>query len=304
MGGGPQLAGKQPPDPPVSRTTSGGSRAPYACLIVLYGQEVGRKFDVERGTTTIGRSETNGICLWSEGISRTHATLVRTDRGVVIRDEGSTNGTYVNDQRIEEAALQSGDLRKLGAALLKFLVGDDLEGAYYDESACHQELYRLATVDRLTQVFNRRYFREMLAREIGRTQRRNAPLSVVMVDIDHFRRYNETFGHPAGDRVLRQLADLIRRSAREIDVVARWGRDELSILLSDTGLEDALAFGEMIRRAVEDARFVFDEQRIPITISVGVAALESSETDADGFVGRAVARLQRAKERGGNVVEH
>ncbi|HET6584608.1 MAG TPA: GGDEF domain-containing protein, partial [Nannocystaceae bacterium] len=270
------LAGKEPPGPPLG-----------ASLVVIVGEGLGRRFDLEWGTTTIGRSETNGICLRENGIARIHAAIVRDDQGVVIRDRGSCGGTFVEGRRIRELALQGGERIAVGRTILKFFLGDELDRAYHDE------LQRLSTLDGPTQVVHRRYFVEVLARELREAREHDDPLGVIVLDVDHFAQCNDTFGPRAGDDVLRRLADAMRGRAREHDVVARWGGDELALLLPRTALADAVALAQTIRAAVEDTRFVVDERRVPVTISLGVAALDAADPDADALVGRALAALER-----------
>ena len=218
---------------------------------------------------TIGRATVNDICVSQDSVSRTHATIMMDENGVKIRDNESTNGTYVNDHKIHEAYLKDGDLIKVGRSIFKFLTGDNIESSY------HEEIYRLSTVDGLTQIFNKRYFVETLERELSRARRYDRPLALMMFDIDHFKRCNDTFGHRAGDHVLRQVAELVRERARKVDVVARYGGEEFfATILPEIDLEGAAQFGETVRKLVEDTRFVFEGRHIPLTISVGVADLD------------------------------
>jgi two-component system cell cycle response regulator len=131
---------------------------------------------------TIGRGTLNDICVSQDSVSRTHAILRATTTACGIRDNESTNGTYVNDHKVHEAYLKDGDLVKIGRSIFKFLTGDNIESLY------HEEIYRLSTVDGLTQIFNKRYFLETLERELSRARRYDRPLALVMFDIDYFKR--------------------------------------------------------------------------------------------------------------------
>jgi diguanylate cyclase (GGDEF)-like protein len=267
-----------------------------ACIVVIYGAELGRKYNIEGREMTIGRATVNDICVSQDSVSRTHATITADDTGVKIRDNESTNGTYVNDHKIHEAYLKDGDLIKVGRSIFKFLTGDNIESSY------HEEIYRLSTVDGLTQIFNKRYFAETLERELSRARRYDRPLALMMFDIDHFKRCNDTYGHRAGDHVLRHMADLVRQRARKVDVVARYGGEEFAVILPEIDLAGAAQFGDSLRRMVEDEEFVFEGRRIPLAISVGVADLDSGIANADDLIKKADARLYRAKQTGRNRV--
>lgn len=267
-----------------------------ACIVVIYGAELGRKYAIENREMTIGRATVNDICVSQDSVSRTHATIMMDEHGVKIRDNVSTNGTYVNDHKIHEVYLKDGDLIKVGRSIFKFLTGDNIESSY------HEEIYRLSTVDGLTQIFNKRYFVETLERELSRARRYDRPLALMMFDIDHFKRCNDTYGHRAGDHVLRHMADLVRQRSRKVDVIARYGGEEFAVVLPEIDLAGAAQFGESLRRMVEEEEFVFEGRRIPLAISVGVADLEPGVANADDLIKKADARLYRAKQGGRNRV--
>jgi len=146
--------------------------AKEACLVVIYGLELGKKFNLNRPQIIIGRSSKADIQIDQEAVSRNHCKIINTGNAIMLRDMGSTNGTYVNDEMIDEYVLRDGDFIKVGRCIFKFLSGNNLENAY------HEEIYRLTTVDGLTQVFNRRYFVETLEREIGQAEQREASLAL------------------------------------------------------------------------------------------------------------------------------
>jgi two-component system cell cycle response regulator len=282
----------------INKSDEGGGKGPKkeACLVVIYGAELGRKYHIDGREMTIGRGTLNDICVSQDSVSRTHATILVDEHGVKIRDNVSTNGTYVNDHKIHEVYLKDGDLIKVGRSIFKFLTGDNIESSY------HEEIYRLSTVDGLTQIFNKRYFAETLERELSRARRYDRPLALMMFDIDHFKRCNDTYGHRAGDHVLRHMADLVRQRARKVDVVARYGGEEFAVILPEIDLAGAAQFGDSLRRMVEDEEFVIEGRRIPLAISVGVADLESAVANADDLIKKADARLYRAKQTGRNRV--
>src|SRR5499425_294982 len=213
-----------------------------AALVVIYGNDLGRKFNLNQPSIVIGRSSKSDLQIDQESVSRSHAKLVNTGKTIILRDLGSTNGTYVNDELIDEYVLRDGDFIKLGRTIFKFLSGGNVENAY------HEEIYRLTTVDGLTQIYNKRYFLETLEREISRAHRYNRDLSLIMFDIDYFKNVNDTYGHLAGDSVLKQLAAVLKGRIRREDIMARYGGEEFAIILPEIGVANALVFAEKVRK--------------------------------------------------------
>ncbi|BDU76478.1 GGDEF domain-containing protein [Mesoterricola sediminis] len=165
-----------------------------------------------------------------------------------------------------------------------------------------RDLERAGNTDSLTGVGNRRHFARVLAREMGRSRRFRHPLSLLLLDIDHFKRVNDTCGHLAGDRVIRRVAEACREGSRESDSVARWGGEEFAVLLPESDADGAWARAERIREAVEAlAVDVGPGPPVRCTVSVGVAAMRDGE-DGDAFVRRADEALYRAKAAGRNQV--
>lgn len=172
-----------------------------------------------------------------------------------------------------------------------------------DEFAVAQKrLLQDALTDTLTQLPNRRNGLDFLASEWLFTQSSGAPLACLMLDIDHFKRINDEHGHAAGDAVLRQLADILRNASRAEDMVFRYGGEEFSAILTNANLKVALQIGERLRTLVEKADFIWEEQRIPVTLSIGVAVTNGSEADSQDLIQAADVGLYEAKERGRNRV--
>ena len=158
-------------------------------------------------------------------------------------------------------------------------------------------------MDALTQVHNRRHFFDCLEREISTTRRHKTPLSVIMMDLDHFKKINDTHGHLVGDQLLKAVADRIRPNIRREDIFARYGGEEFAILLVHTERKNAVQFARKICRLVRDEPFVIGKKRIPLTVSVGVATyLGKRQTDVETLVAQADRNLYRAKARGRNQV--
>ena len=166
--------------------------------------------------------------------------------------------------------------------------------------ASRQELYKLATHDTLTGLFNRRYLDEVLPREIHRASRLASPLSLAMIDIDHFKRFNDEHGHDAGDEVLRQIGREMREHLRQSDIACRFGGEELAIVIPDAALNDVLPRLEELRVRVGSLRLQNQhEVALPaVTVSIGVAELSPNTDDADRLLKRADQALYRAKAEG------
>src|SRR5437879_5749218 len=245
-----------------------------ACLVVIYGLELGRKYNLENANIIIGRSSKSDVQIDQESVSRNHAKIINTGKSIILRDLGSTNGTYVNDQLIDEYVMRDGDFIKIGRTIFKFLSGGNIENAY------HEEIYRLTTVDGLTQIFNRRYFLEQLDREVSRAKRYRRELSLILFDIDHFKAINDSYGHLAGDYVLKQLATVVKGKIRREDVLARYGGEEFAIILPEIEATGAVSFGEKIRKLIEKAPLKFEDTKMTVTVSVGIGTIVESDDSA------------------------
>jgi two-component system, cell cycle response regulator len=269
------------------------------CLVVIYTKEpslLGRRFLLDASPIRIGRGTENQIVLEGDSVSRRHAHFEQRSGAWWCVDDGSTNGSYVNDEQImREARLANGDRIKIGPTIFKFLSGQDVESQY------HEEIYRMTIIDGLTQVHVKRYLLEALDKEVMRARRHVRDLSFLMLDIDHFKKINDVHGHLAGDYVLKEVARLIQHRIRRDEVLARYGGEEFAIILPETNLEGARALAEGLRERIEQSRFVFQGEIIRVTISIGGALLEDDKVSTD-LIGRADEKLYAAKRAGRNRV--
>ena len=270
--------------------------ADRACLVVIYGPELGKRAPLGQATFEIGRSSRSDLPIDQESISRHHARITFDGARHVVEDLGSTNGTFVNDVNVKRQPLKDGDQVKLGRSILKYMAGDNIEANY------HEEIYRLMTMDALTQTHNRRYFNEALEREYNRSLRYRRSLSLILFDIDHFKKINDTYGHVAGDSVLRQLAMVVKPRLRSQDCLARVGGEEFAVLLPEVENAGARIAADKVRAIVEAARFLVDSKEFGCTVSVGVITFDARVTSSQMLYEMADKNLYAAKNGGRNRV--
>jgi diguanylate cyclase (GGDEF)-like protein len=269
------------------------------CLITIHGPGLGRKVEIERDEFTIGRGLDNDLVVPTGDVSRCHCRITRSDGKLFVRDLESTNGTYVNDDLATpglDVPLHAGDHLNLGAVIFKLLEGGHVESAY------HEELYRTAIIDGLTQIYNRRYLGEFFEREMSRALRHARPLALLLLDVDEFKRINDQFGHLCGDHVLRELASVVGRQVRRESCFARYGGEEFAVVLPETDAEGARLAAERMRGVVEAHGFRANDRPIPVTVSIGIAVLEPSMQNPAELFHRADERLYEAKHAGRNCV--
>lgn len=271
-----------------------------AHLIVLSGANVGQVFNLKKTPLIIGRDDSSDIQMLDAGISRSHARIVRSkDGSYLLEDAGSRNGTFSNNNRVEGTyQLRDGDKIQLGAmTVLKFAFSDDLESDYA------QAMYDAANRDGLTGIFNRRFFEDRLNSEFALAFRHDHPMSLLMLDLDHFKKVNDEHGHPVGDKVLKEFAELLFKSTRTEDILARFGGEEFVVLCRHTDKMKASILGERIRHQAANHLFVSQTHNLNLTVSIGIAALPDPEiTNPNGMLTAADECLYQAKERGRNCV--
>ena len=270
-----------------------------AFVVVLSGDRMGEMFPLNEDRTTIGRGLQTDVRINDEGISRTHA-LVEADGGeYFLSDAGSTNGTYANGEKVDRHPLAEGDKIQIGASsVLKFTYHDDIDEDF------QRNLYESALRDRLTGVFNRGYFNNRLESDVAFALRHGKPLSLVLFDIDDFKKINDTHGHPAGDALLAALANRVAGTTRSEDIFARYGGEEFVLICRDVDALRAARAAYRIADTVAARPFEVEGKDLEVTVSVGVADLGMLvEPKADALVEAADAALYVAKRNGKNRVE-
>ncbi|MCP5007654.1 MAG: GGDEF domain-containing protein, partial [Planctomycetes bacterium] len=238
-----------------------------AALLVVGGVLNGTLFDLAEGTTSIGRSPENNVILDFDEISRKHLKIQVKADVVLLIDEESRNGTYLNNAKVVGAAkLKKGDMVKVGKICLKFIPTGDLERLTYDK------LRHDANTDGLTRCYNKTFFNKSFDIEVKKSNIVGKPLSLIIFDLDNFKKLNDNFGHDAGDYVLKTMAQIIRdNGVRERDIFARYGGEEFAILLPNTNLMEGYAIAERLRILIEKHPFLYDNKRLYVTASIGIA---------------------------------
>jgi two-component system cell cycle response regulator len=272
-------------------------RAAY--LVVLQGSNVGEMHRLEGPETVIGRSAATTLRLNDEGISRRHCRVISVSGGgFVLEDLGSANGTLVNGAMVQQHVLAEGDKISLGATtMLKFTNQDELDESF------QQQMIDAALRDGLTRAYNKKFFMDRLETEFAYASRHKTLLSLVMFDVDFFKRINDTYGHLAGDAVLVRLSSLSQSTIRTEDVLARYGGEEFAVICRGIELINAGVLGERLRVRVEQESFEYDGTRLPVTISVGIAAISPGTTASPvDLIRDADSALYEAKRSGRNRV--
>ncbi len=269
-----------------------------ACLLVVGGDLNGSIFDLHQGETVIGRNPECTISLDFAGVSRKHFSVIMNNDEAVLMDLGSANGTYLNNLKIEgQVQLKKSDIIKIGAIAMKYLPKGDTERLTYDK--LHEE----ANTDGLTKCYNKTYFNNALETEVKKSKVTGKPLTLIIFDLDHFKKLNDNYGHDAGDYVLREKAKIIRDNGiRQGDIFARYGGEEFCILLPNTNLKQGFEIAERLRVLVAKHEFVYDGKRLPVTASIGIADYRQGVNNGTDLFKRADSAVYKSKEGGRNQV--
>jgi len=268
-------------------------------LIEMSGATAGRVHSLHSEEFSIGRGPECTLFYDDKTLSRTHATIRHTQGQYVLDDAGSLNGCFVNRERVAHRVLNHGDRLRLASGVrVQFQLVSE------NEEKVLTHLYEASVKDGLTGLHNRRCLDERLQEEVSHARRQDSPLFALIVDVDHFKHVNDTFGHLAGDEILRRMADLLKDQARREDMVARYGGEEFALVVRNPTQKHAGQLGERLRRAVEAMEVLFDDQSLKVTVSVGVSGLCARDADfsAAGLLADADQALYKAKNDGRNRV--
>ena len=274
-------------------------------LTILDGPNLGecRRLDEARRALIIGRAPEVSFVIPHGTVSREHARVyVAADHGaerVKIRDMGSRNGTFVNGERVEEAWLEAGDKVHVGDVLLRFDLVDPVEAEFLHEVATR---VREADLDPLTGLFRRTVMPRQGAEGLRACHARGERFSVVMIDLDHFKKLNDTWGHQAGDEALRVASRAVMTAIRHGDMAVRYGGEEVAVLLARSGEAEARAIAERVAEVLRSLPIAGLPAERRVTASQGVATARFGES-LDDVIGRADLALLRAKRGGRDRIE-
>jgi diguanylate cyclase (GGDEF)-like protein len=278
-------------------------------LVFLRGELLAVPIPLERSEVTLGRALDADVRINDSEASRLHARI-RTEQDETtgearyrLIDLGSTNGTLLNGQPIDEAFLEDGDKFVIGDHMIRFEMLDEIDREF------QQQIHRLLVHDDLTGLLTSKSFFSELRREAARAEADNKPFCVLMMDLDHFKEVNDTYGHLAGSETLEEVGSVIKNSLRAGDVGARFGGEEFAAFLLDADYAQGMVAAERVRAAIEKHEFPAvrrgstDEPRTHrMTISIGVASFPNDASDPIQLVEKADSALYRAKRSGRNRV--
>ncbi len=267
-------------------------------IIRMDASNVGKVLTLDSGEYRLGRHPSCQVVLQDDGVSRRHARIVKAGTAYVLEDTGSANGTFIAGKRIEKQQLADGDVFQLGPNVM-------FRYTYTDASQERmlQQLYDASVKDALTGAYNREHFEERLKVEVAYANRHSTIVSLVMFDLDHFKQVNDTYGHQAGDAVLVAVSKIVAHGLRTEDVFARYGGEEFAVVLRGIDLKGSAAVGERMRERLAGNPVPFEQHRIPVTMSVGCAALTCCpEVSTTTLIAIADRRLYAAKRGGRNRV--
>ncbi|NOZ13545.1 MAG: GGDEF domain-containing protein [Acidobacteria bacterium] len=268
-------------------------------ITLLVNEMLGKTITITSGMEVIiGRSEECDVSLDITALSRKHCAVFRQGKNVFVRDLDSTNGTFVNGERIETRVLKNGDRVFLGdICVFKFAFTDQID------LDINRMLFDKATRDPLTGIYNRTYFQENCRKEFLFHHRTGLPLSLVFFDLDDFKLVNDRYGHTCGDIVLKDVVFIVKRKIREIDFFSRYGGEEMVILMKNTDYPAAMKKTEILREALFRHKFEYGATSLSVTASFGVVTLKNGNFNSFQEMLAAVdSMMYKAKQEGKNRV--
>jgi diguanylate cyclase (GGDEF)-like protein len=276
-------------------------------LVFLSGELIAVPIPLEREEVTLGRSLAADVRVTDSKVARNHAkikTVFNQERRIVeyiLTDGGSKIGTLLNGHPIESEVLQHGDKITIGSHILRFDLLDEIDREY------QRQIHRLISHDDLTGLLSSRSYFSELRRETARARAEKRRLCVLMMDVDHFKEVNDTYGHLTGSKTLEEIGQCIAGIMRSGDAAARFGGEEFAAFLLDAEVGQGLVAAERIRSVIESSSFSVIRQGKPagehrVTISLGVSTFPDDSTDPIELVEMADSALYRAKREGRNRV--
>lgn len=277
-----------------------------ASLVQYSGAALGKRYPLTGQSVVVGRSIDADLTVPENSVSRNHAKLSMEGDDVYIEDLGSANGTFINNDKLStRVGLRDKDMIRFGAVMFKFFSGDNLDGFIQDE------IYRKATIDVGTQIYNKQYLLESLNATFNSAKSSGRPLSIIYYDLDHFKKVNDSYGHNAGDQVLKEGTQIVKNLVRKDDILGRFGGEEFVILLPNTDAETAYDLAERLRKACEDYIFNLEFsgpdgqiQKVAHkqTFSLGIAEIHPDMHEPKDLLEAADKKLYTSKKTGRNRV--
>ncbi len=276
-------------------------------LVFLSGELIAVPIPLEREEVILGRALGADVRINDYKASRRHAKVAKVQNDTtgtidfVLTDFGSRNGTFLNGERVSEVVLQNGDKITIGDHILRFDLLDEIDREY------QRQIHRLISHDDLTGLLSSRSFFSELRREAARAKSENMRFCVLMMDLDHFKNVNDTYGHLTGSKTIEEVGESIMNCVRSGDAAARFGGEEFAAFLLDAEIGQALIAAERIREAIQDRKFSVIRQGRPssthhITVSIGISTFPDDSLDPIELVEMADSALYRAKREGRNRV--
>jgi diguanylate cyclase (GGDEF)-like protein len=268
-------------------------------LIIIDGDNVGKIYPLDKKTITIGRSDEFDIQLADSSCSREQAIIEFDDNNKpVLKDLDSTNGTFVNGAKISERNIEDGDKILLGfSSVFMFAIQDSLEAKF------QMNLYESSINDNLTGAFNQKYFLDTLSREFSYSLRHQSSLGLLILDIDFFKKINDTYGHIVGDIVLKEVVNKIETNLRNEDILCRYGGDEFAIIVRHFKYGFVKTTAERIRLFFDGRSIICKDHKINISVSIGAATIDNENiATPENMMELADANLYKAKHSGGNCI--
>ena len=283
---------------PAAESMSSTTSRSAPILLQYDGAAAGRRFVLTQNTISIGR-RADKVDVWVDdaSVSREHCRVTFVGTKASVTDLGSLNHTYVNDRMVlQSAELSHGDMLRVGNVRLRFFAHGSADQLLFDK------IYKMAVLDKMLDVFRKDYVVEKLDEEFRLAKASGGGLSVLMIDLDKFKSVNDTYGHDAGDLVLKDVCSAVKRLVRPTDTFGRFGGEEFAVVLPRTTLDQAYRFAEVIRQTVERLKIVYNGTLIPVTVSIGCASYNDKLADVQELIKVADVMVYNSKNSGRNRV--
>lgn len=277
------------------------AKASPPTILLLMGplSMIGKQWAITTDQTLMGRLAECDIFVDDRSLSRKHAVFRRYQDQVFVEDMGSANGTEVNNKKIktgEATLLKDNDQIKVGQVIFKYLAEGNIE------IKTTKETFDRALIDPLTQVANKRAFLEKVEEAFKKAKLTEVALSVIVFDLDNFKKVNDTYGHQAGDYVLKEVARIVKERVRPGDFFARYGGEEFAVLVTGGVLRVGVELAERLRIAIDEHEFAYQGRLLNVSISAGVAVLEENMATWEDLFDKADKASYKSKQNGKNQV--